>query len=137
MNKSELIEKTADLTGLAKTDIDNTLKTILGIVTEELTKGRKVTLVGFGTFERRNRKARTGVNPQDPSQKIRIPAKKAPAFSAGSELKDSVQSGKAPSLANLVKKKAAAKKKATAKKTAKKTVAKKKTAAKKKKKARR
>jgi len=130
MNKAELIERVASVTGQAKTEIDETLRTILGVVTEELSKGRKVTLVGFGTFERRKRKGRTGVNPQNPTQKIKIPAKNAPAFSAGSELKQAVQSGKAPALA---KKKIAAKKKAAAKKTtAKKATAKKKTAAKKK-----
>ena len=130
MNKAELIEKVASVTGQAKTEIDETLRTILGVVTEELSRGRKVTLVGFGTFERRKRKGRTGVNPQNPTQKIKIPAKNAPAFSAGSELKQAVQSGKAPALA---KKKIAAKKKAAAKKTtAKKATAKKKTAAKKK-----
>ena len=130
MNKAELVEKVAGVTELSKSQIDETLKAILGTITEELSKGRKVTLVGFGTFERRRRKARTGVNPQNPEQKIKIPAKNAPAFSAGSELKDAVQTGKAPALAA---KKKAAKKKAAAKKTAaKKTVAKKKTATKKK-----
>ena len=125
MNKSELVDKVADSTGFSKTDIDTTLKTILGVITEELVRGRKVTLVGFGTFERRNRKARTGVNPQNPTQKIRIPAKKAPAFSAGSELKTAVASGKAPVLG--AKKKPAKKKavKAKAKTKAKKKPAKK------------
>lgn len=126
MNKSELVEKTSSLTGLAKSDIDTALKTILSVITEELSKGRKVTLVGFGTFERRNRKARVGVNPQNPEQKIKIPAKKAPAFSAGSELKDAVATGKAPT-AGAAKKK----KKTTATKAKKKTTA---TTAKKKKK---
>ena len=123
MNKSELVERTSNITGLAKSDIDSALKTILGVITEELSRGRKVTLVGFGTFERRNRKARTGVNPQNPEQKIRIPAKKAPAFSAGSELKEAVASGKAPAIGAAKKKKATkakaktkAKKKTTAKK---------------------
>ncbi len=129
MNKSELVEKTSDITGLAKSDIDTALKTILGVITEELARGRKVTLVGFGTFERRNRKARTGVNPQNPSQKIRIPAKKAPAFSAGSELKVAVATGKVPAVGAKTKKKTATKTKAKAKT---KTAAKKKTAKKRK-----
>lgn len=113
MNKSELVEKTSNITGLAKSDIDTALKTILGVITEELARGRKVTLVGFGTFERRNRKARVGVNPQNPTQKIRIPAKKAPAFAAGSELKEAVATGKAPTVGAASKKK----KKTTATKT--------------------
>lgn len=117
MNKAELIEAVSEQTGLAKTQVDEALKTILATITQQLTKGDKVTLVGFGTFERRKRKARVGVNPQNPEQKIKIPAKNAPAFSAGSELKAAVQSGKAPALA---KKKIAAKKKAVTKAKAKK-----------------
>jgi DNA-binding protein HU-beta len=115
MNKAELIEAVAEQTGLSKTDVDNSLKAILATITSELSKGNKITLVGFGTFERRNRKGRIGVNPQDPSQKIKIPPKKAPAFSPGSELKEAVQTGKAPMLA---KKKIEAKKKAVASKKA-------------------
>jgi DNA-binding protein HU-beta len=124
MNKAELIETVAEATGLAKTQVDDALKSILATITQQLTKGDKVTLVGFGTFERRKRKARVGVNPQNPTQKIKIPAKNAPAFSAGSELKQAVQTGKAPALA---KKKIDAKKKAVATKAkAKKAPAKKK-----------
>jgi len=124
MNKAELIEAVSTQTGLAKTQVDDALKTILATITQQLTKGDKVTLVGFGTFERRKRKARVGVNPQNPTQKIKIPAKNAPAFSAGSELKSAVQTGKAPALA---KKKIDAKKKAVATKAkAKKAPAKKK-----------
>lgn len=116
MNKAELIEAVSELTSHSKTDVDVTLKAILATITTELSKGNKITLVGFGTFERRNRKGRIGVNPQDPTQKIKIPPKKAPAFSPGSELKEAVQTGKAPVLA---KKKIDAKKKAVAsKKTA-------------------
>ncbi len=122
MNKAELIEAVSELTSLSKTDVDVTLKAILATITTELSKGNKITLVGFGTFERRNRKGRIGVNPQDPTQKIKIPPKKAPAFSPGSELKEAVQTGKAPVLA---KKKIDAKKKAVAsKKTATKSKAK-------------
>lgn len=122
MNKSELIEKVAEGTGLSKVDVDTSLKAILAVIVEEISKGRKVTLVGFGTFEARKRKARVGVNPQKPTERIKIPAKKTPAFSAGSEFKAAVQTGKAPGI-----KKAAVKKKPAAKKApvAKKTVAKK------------
>ena len=125
MNKAELIEAVAEQTGLAKSQVDEAIKSILATITSELARGNKITLVGFGTFERRKRKGRVGVNPQNPSQKIKIPAKNAPAFSAGSELKQAVQSGKAPKLAakKVAAKKAAAKKKAT---TAKKKTTKKK-----------
>jgi len=126
MNKSELIEKVAEGTGLSKVDVDTSLKAILAVIVEEITKGRKVTLVGFGTFEARKRKARVGVNPQKPTERIKIPAKKTPAFSAGSEFKAAVQTGKAPGIKKAAaKKKPAAKKAPVAKKTVAKTVAKK------------
>ena len=99
MNKSELIDAVARTTGLSKSDIDRSLKGTLYNIAAALSRGEKVTFVGFGTFERRQRKRRTGVNPQDPTQKIEIPAKKAPAFSAGSELKAAVASGRLPKLA--------------------------------------
>lgn len=129
MNKAELIEAVSGHTGLAKSQVDDAIKAILATITTELSKGNKITLVGFGTFERRKRKGRIGVNPQNPTQKIKIPAKNAPAFSAGSELKAAVQTGKAPKLAA---KKVAAKKKVVAKKAAAKKVTAKKAPAKKK-----
>lgn len=98
MNKSELIDAVARTTGLSKSDIDRALKGTIYNIAAALSRGEKVTFVGFGTFERRQRKRRTGVNPQDPTQKIEIPAKKAPAFSAGSELKAAVASGRLPKL---------------------------------------
>lgn len=124
MNKAELIDSVSEQTGLSKTQADDALKAILATITAELSKGNKITLVGFGTFERRKRKARVGVNPQNPTQKIKIPAKNAPAFSPGSELKEAVQTGKAPALAKkkieakkqAIKQKAAAKAKAPKKK---------------------
>ena len=125
MNKSELIEKVAEGTGLSKVDVDSALKAILAVIVEEISKGRKVTLVGFGTFEARKRKARIGVNPQKPTERIKIPAKKTPAFSAGSEFKTAVQTGKAPGIKKPVAKKKPAAKKAPAAAAAKKTVAKK------------
>lgn len=98
MNKSELVDAVARTTGLSKADVDRALKGILYNVSAALSRGEKVTFVGFGTFERRDRKARMGVNPQRPTEKIKIPAKKAPAFSAGSELKAAVASGRLPKL---------------------------------------
>lgn len=112
MNKAELIDTVAEQTGLSKIEADGALKAILATITSELAKGNKITLVGFGTFERRKRKGRIGVNPQNPTQKIKIPPKNAPAFSPGSELKSAVQTGKAPILA---KKKINAKKAVVAK----------------------
>ena len=98
MNKSELVDAVSRTTGLSKADVDRALKGIIYNVSAALSRGEKVTFVGFGTFERRQRKARMGVNPQRPTEKIKIPAKKAPAFSAGSELKDAVATGRLPKL---------------------------------------
>lgn len=124
MNRAELVEKVANATGQPKSEITRTLSAMLHTVTGALAKGDKVTLVGFGTFERRMRKARTGRNPRTLSP-LRIPAAKVPAFRAGKELKDIVNGrAKQPSL-QLAKgknapKKAAAKKKATKKPAARK-----------------
>ena len=104
MNKSELIDAVARATGLSKADVDRAIKGTIYNISAALSRGEKVTFVGFGTFERRDRKARMGVNPQRPTEKIKIPAKKAPAFSAGSELKAAVASGRAPKLNVEVKK---------------------------------
>lgn len=67
---------------------------ILHTITGAVASGERVMLVGFGTFERRNRKARVGVNPQDPRKKITIQAARIPAFRPGAELKDIVDGRK-------------------------------------------
>jgi len=98
MNKSELVDAVARTTGLSKADVDRTIKGTIYNVSAALSRGEKVTFVGFGTFERRQRKARMGVNPQNPTEKIKIPAKKRPAFSPGSELKVACETGRVPKL---------------------------------------
>jgi DNA-binding protein HU-beta len=90
MNRAELINAVADITGHTKQQTGNAVNAILHSITSALSKGDRVMLVGFGTFERRNRKARSGVNPQNPRQKLTIAAAKVPAFRAGQELKDIV-----------------------------------------------
>jgi DNA-binding protein HU-beta len=90
MNKEQLIERVATKTGLSKKDANAALDAILDGITSALKKGEKVTLVGFGTFTVRRRKAREGRNPQT-GEKIRIPARKVPAFTAGKELKAQVK----------------------------------------------
>lgn len=90
MNKEQLVEKVADRTGATKKDALEVLNTALDLVTGALRKGDKVTLVGFGTFLVRKRKAREGRNPQT-GAKIKIPAKKVPAFTAGKELRSAVK----------------------------------------------
>ncbi|MCS7235055.1 MAG: HU family DNA-binding protein [Armatimonadota bacterium] len=90
MNKEQLIERVASKTGLSKKDANAALDAILDGITSALKKGEKVTLVGFGTFTVRRRKAREGRNPQT-GERIRIPARKVPAFTAGKELKAQVK----------------------------------------------
>jgi DNA-binding protein HU-beta len=144
MNKADLVNSVAKATGQTKLNVHNTVAALLHALTSSLAKGERVTLVGFGTFERRHRQARYGVNPQNPKQKLKIDAAKVPVFRAGQELKDVVD-GRAKQ-APLPKaaashdekpkaKKAAGKapKKAAKAKAAKKAPAKKKPAAKKKK----
>ncbi len=122
MNKAELVNAIAGATGQTKIHVQNSVAAMLHTLTAALAKGDRVTLVGFGTFERRHRQARTGVNPQNPKQKLRIEAARVPVFRAGQELKDVVDGrAKLPALPHGVAastpKKAAAKPKAAAKKS--------------------
>ena len=89
MNKVELVSKIAEESKLSKKASEETLNAIVDIISAELKKGEKVQLVGFGTFETRQRSARAGLNPQT-KEKIKIPAKKAPVFKAGKALKELV-----------------------------------------------
>ena len=89
MNKTELVAAMADQAGLSKKDAEKALKAFTDVVAEELAKGEKIQLVGFGTFEVRERKARKAQNPQT-KEEITIPATKVPAFKAGKGLKDVV-----------------------------------------------
>ena len=87
MNKTELVAAIADEAGLSKKDAEKALKAFTDVVTEELQKGEKVQLVGFGTFEVSERAAREGRNPQTGAA-MKIAASKAPKFKAGKALKD-------------------------------------------------
>lgn len=89
MNKMELVSAMADKTGLSKKDAEVALKAFTDVVAEELKKGEKIQLVGFGTFEVSERAARTGRNPQT-GKEMTIPASKSPKFKAGKALKDSI-----------------------------------------------
>lgn len=93
MNKTELVAAISEKTELTKKDSEKALKALIDVVAEELKKGEKVQLVGFGTFEVSERAARTGKNPQT-GKAIKIPASKAPKFKAGKALKDTVNSTK-------------------------------------------
>lgn len=89
MNKAELIAKVAENAGLSKKDAEKAVNAFTDAITGALKKGDKIALVGFGTFEVRNRSARTGRNPKT-KETITIPASKVPAFKAGKALKDAV-----------------------------------------------
>jgi DNA-binding protein HU-beta len=89
MNKTELVAAIADKADVSKKDAEATLKAFTEVVAEELTKGEKIQLVGFGTFEVSERAARTGRNPQTGAE-MNITASKAPKFKAGKALKDAV-----------------------------------------------
>ena len=89
MNRLELIEAMAEKSGVASKDADKSLKAFVEVVTDELKKGGKVQLVGFGTFETADRAARTGRNPQT-NETMEIPASRIPKFKAGKALKDAV-----------------------------------------------
>lgn len=90
MNKAELIASIADKSGLSKKNAEAALNGFVDSVREALADDQKVQLVGFGSFEVRERKEREGRNPRDPKQKIKIPASKAPVFKAGKTLKAAV-----------------------------------------------
>ncbi len=90
MNKSELIQAVADRSGLTKKDSSRAVEEMLDVIAGNLAKGENVQLIGFGTFEVRNRQAREGRNPAT-GETMKIEASKVPAFKAGKALKDKVK----------------------------------------------
>jgi len=89
MNKAELIEQVANQTGLTKKTSREAVDAIISAITDSLTRGEKITLVGFGSFQVTERKARKGVNPQT-RKTIQIPAKNMPKFVPGKGLREAV-----------------------------------------------
>ncbi len=89
MTKAELVAKVAEKAEISKKDAEKALSAVIDTITETLEKGDKIQLVGFGTFEVRERAARKGINPQT-KKAIKIKATKVPAFKAGSALKNAV-----------------------------------------------
>ncbi len=87
MNKTELIAAMAEKAGVSKKDAEKVLGAFVDVVGDALKNGDKIQLVGFGTFETRERAAREGKNPQT-GEKIKIAASTVPAFKAGKALKD-------------------------------------------------
>ncbi len=90
MNKAELVNKVSDEVGLSKRETQKVVDAIIETIGDTLSRGEKVTLVGFGTFRVRGRKARRGVNPQT-GESIQIPAKKVPKFTPGKGLRQQVR----------------------------------------------
>lgn len=93
MTKADLINAVAVKAEITKKDADKAVTAVIASIEEALVKGEKVQLVGFGTFEVRDRKAKEAINPAT-KQKIKVPAKKAPAFKAGKALKEAVNAPK-------------------------------------------
>ena len=89
MNKSEFIDAVAEAAGLTKADAGKAIVGVVSTVTDTLKKGDSITLVGFGTFETRHRKARVGRNPRT-GEALQIAASNIPSFKAGKALKDAV-----------------------------------------------
>ncbi|EJR92722.1 HU family DNA-binding protein [Bacillus mycoides] len=90
MNKTELIKQVAQEANLTQKDATASVQAVLDQITQALTKGDSVQLIGFGTFEVRERSARTGRNPQT-GEEMFIPGGKTPAFKAGKSLKEAVK----------------------------------------------
>jgi len=87
MNKIDLINKVVEKTSLKKKDVETAVNAVLDSISEALADGEKVQLIGFGTFETRTRKERSGRNPQT-GEVITIPASSVPAFKPGNKLRD-------------------------------------------------
>lgn len=89
MNKNEMVASIAEKTGLAKKDAEKAFSAVLETITETLVSGEKVQIVGFGTFETRDRAEKQGRNPVT-GEPMTVPAARVPAFKAGKALKDAV-----------------------------------------------
>jgi DNA-binding protein HU-beta len=93
MNKAELTRTIAEKANVTKKQAEDMLDTFVDTVTKTLQRGGEVTIAGFGAFSAKQRAGRTGVNPQNPSEKIQIPPVTVPKFKAGKSLKDALKKG--------------------------------------------
>jgi len=91
MNKAGLAQVLSEKLNISKKEAEDTINTMVDVIIETLKKGEEVVLTGFGAFSVKKRAARTGVNPQNPSQKISIPAVNVPKFKSGKALKDALR----------------------------------------------
>jgi DNA-binding protein HU-beta len=90
MNKSGLVAEVAKRTGASKADVGRTIDTSMDVIRETVARGDRVSLVGFGTFERKRRNRRIARNPRKPLTPIVVPARDLPWFTAGKEFKDMI-----------------------------------------------
>lgn len=90
MNKSGLVAEVAKRTGASKADVARTIDTSMDVIRETVARGDRVSLVGFGTFERKRRNRRIARNPRKPLTPIVVPARDLPWFTAGKEFKDMI-----------------------------------------------
>lgn len=91
MNKAELAQVLSEKQNISKKEAEDMINAMVDTIIETLKKGEEVVLTGFGAFSVKQRAARSGVNPQNPSEKIQIPAVKVPKFKSGKALKDALK----------------------------------------------
>lgn len=91
MNKAELAQALSEKLNVSKREAEDMINAFVDLTIATLKKGDEVVLTGFGAFSAKTRAARTGVNPQNPTEKIQIPAVKVPKFKAGKALKDALK----------------------------------------------
>lgn len=91
MNKADLAQVLSEKLNISKREGEDMINTMVDVIIETLKKGEEVVLTGFGAFSVKQRAARAGVNPQNPSEKIQIPAVKVPKFKSGKALKDALK----------------------------------------------
>ena len=93
MTKQEFVDAVAQRSGLSRREAGQAVEAVLDTITETLKRRDQINFTGFGKFATSERKARMGVNPRNPGQKVHIPAATVPKFTAGSALKQSVRGG--------------------------------------------
>jgi DNA-binding protein HU-beta len=93
VNKNELVAEVSDRTGLARADVARVVDTTTEVIKTSVSRGKRVALVGFGTFERRQRRPRVGRNPHT-GDAVQIPARRMPSFRPGTAFKEAVAGGR-------------------------------------------
>lgn len=91
MNRAEMVNSVAEKTGLTKKEAGNAIDAVFGSITESLAKGDNVKVLGFGSFEVRERKSRIGRNPKKPEETVKIAPTKSPFFKPGKLLKEAIK----------------------------------------------